>query len=161
MGGKRLDSVDKIIWVSPFLGVLDVASTLYVESLGYSLSQYEVGPIARIFVNTGLTYLYIPVYLLILGAFAYVLWYIKNKKLHSYRTFDKIIFLFLVGVACYIYVRITVTFIENFLLPYRIGGRVSWPLINLLIYLSTAFTLSLYLWRDVASWVRSNGNKKK
>lgn len=38
-----LDSVDKIIWVLPFLSVLDVISTLYVESLGYSLALYEAG----------------------------------------------------------------------------------------------------------------------
>jgi hypothetical protein len=156
-----LDSVDKVIWISPFLGVLDIVSTLYVESLGYSLSQYETGFLARVFINAGFTYLYIPVYLIILAVFAYALWYIKNRKLDSSRTFDKILFLFLVGAACYIYVRITVTFIGNFLLPYRVSGRVSWFLINLLIYLSTVFTLSLYVWRDVTVWVRSNGNKKK
>ncbi|MDI6691107.1 MAG: hypothetical protein QME50_04455 [Candidatus Bathyarchaeota archaeon] len=156
-----MDSVDKVIWVSPFLGVLDVVSTLYVESFGYSLSQYETGLLARIFINAGLTYLYIPVYLLTLIAFAYVLWFIKNRKLDSSRTFDKILFLFLVGAACYIYVRITAAFIGNFLLPYRVSGRVSESLINLLIYLSTAFTLTIYLWRDVILWVKANGNKKK
>jgi hypothetical protein len=158
---EKLDSVDKVILVSPFLGVLDVISTLYVESLGYSLSQYEAGFLARVFINAGFTYLYIPVYLVILAVFAYALWYIKNRKLDSSRTFDKILFLFLVGAACYIYVRITATFIGNFLLPYRISGRVSWSLINLLIYLSTAFSLSLYLWRDVIAWVRLNGSKKR
>lgn len=158
---EKLDSVDKVIWVSPFLGVLDIVSTLYVESLGYSLSQYEAGLLARIFINAGLTYLYIPVYLLILSAFAYALWFIKNRKLDSSRNFDKILFLLLVGAACYVYVRITVTFIGNFLLPYRVSGRVVGFLINLLIYLSTAFTLTIYLWRDVMMWVKSNGNKKK
>ena len=164
MGGvwmKKLDNVDKIIWVSPFLGVLDVVSTLYVESLGYSLSQYEVGLLAKIFVSAGLTYLYIPVYLLILSGFAYVLWYIKNRKLDSSRFFDKILFLFLVGTACYVYMQITVAFIGNLLLPYRVSGRISWSSINLLIYLSTAFTLTMYLWRDVMLWVKSNGIKKK
>ncbi|MGB9778124.1 MAG: hypothetical protein ACPLW8_01855 [Candidatus Bathyarchaeales archaeon] len=158
---KKLDNVDKIIWVSPFLGVLDVVSTLYVESLGYSLSQYEVGLLAKIFVSAGLTYLYIPVYLLILSGFAYVLWYIKNRKLDSSRFFDKILFLFLVGTACYVYMQITVAFIGNLLLPYRVSGRISWSSINLLIYLSTAFTLTMYLWRDVMLWVKSNGIKKK
>jgi len=32
-----VDNVDNVIWGFPFLGVLDVISTLYVESLGYSL----------------------------------------------------------------------------------------------------------------------------
>ncbi|MEM3823518.1 MAG: hypothetical protein QXH87_01145 [Candidatus Bathyarchaeia archaeon] len=158
---EKLDSVDKVIWVSPFLGVLDVISTLYVESLGYSLSQYEAGPLAKIFVNAGLTYLYIPVYLLTLSGFAYALWCIKNRKLDPSRTFDKILFLLLVGTACYVYMRITVAFIGNFLLPYRSSGRISWSSINLLIYLSTAFTLSLYLWRDVLVWVKSDDYKKR
>ncbi|MGQ9529932.1 MAG: hypothetical protein ACUVQX_04595 [Candidatus Bathycorpusculaceae bacterium] len=76
-----MDNVDKVICISPFLGVLDIISTLNVESLGYLLSEYEVGPLARIFVSAGLTYLYISVYLLILGAFAYILWYIKIGSL--------------------------------------------------------------------------------
>lgn len=156
-----MDSVDKVIWVSPLLGALDVISTLYVESLGYSLVRYEAGLLARIFINAGLTYLYIPVYLLILSGFAYVLWYIKNRKLEPSRTFDKILFLLLVGTACYVYMRITVAFVGNFLLPYRLSGRISWSSINLLIYLSTAFTLTLYLWRDVILWVKVGGNKKK
>jgi hypothetical protein len=74
-----------------------------------------------------------------------VLWYIKNKKLNPCVFFDKVIFLFLVGVACYIYVRLTIAFVGNFMLPYFVSGGVSWFSINLLVYLSTAFTLFFYL----------------
>jgi len=155
-----LDRVDKIIWILPFLSVLDVISTLYVESLGYSLALYEAGFFAGYFVGAGLTYVYIVIYLSSVSIVAYVLWYIKNKKLHSTVFFDKVIFLFLVAVAGYIYVRLTVTFVGNFLLPFLVSGRVSWFSINLLVYLSTAFTLFFYLWRDVIDWVRGNGGEK-
>lgn len=156
-----LDSVDKIIWILPFLSVLDVISTLYVESLGYSSVLYEAGFFAGYFVGAGLTYVYIVVYLSSVSIVAYVLWYIKNKKLDSSVFFDKVIFLFLVGVACYIYIRLTVAFIGNFVLPFLVSGRVSWFSINLLAYLSTAFTLFFYLRRDVIDWVRENGGKKE
>lgn len=156
-----MDNVDKVIWVLPFLGVLDVISTLYVESLGYSLALYEVGFFARYFVCAGLIYVYIVIYLLSVSVAAYLLWYIKNKKLNASLFFDKIIFLLLVGVVCYIYIRLTVTFVGNFLLPSFVGGRVSRFLVNLLIYLSTAFTLGFYLWRDVVAWVRVNGGEKE
>jgi hypothetical protein len=107
-----LDSVDKIIWILPFLSILDVISTLYVESLGYSSVLYEAGFFARYFVGAGLTCVYIVIYLSSVSIVAYVLWYIKNKKLNSSVFFDKVIFLILVGVACYIYVRLTVALSE-------------------------------------------------
>jgi hypothetical protein len=156
-----LDNIDKIIWILPFLSVLDVISALYVESLGYSLALYEAGFFAGYFVGAGLTYVYIVVYLSSVSIVAYVLWHIKNKKLNSSVFFDKVIFLFLVGVACYIYIRLTVAFIGNFVLPFLVSGRVSWFSINLLAYLSTAFTLFFYLRRDVIDWVRENGSKKE
>jgi len=156
-----LDSVDKIICVLPFLSVLDVIYTSYVESLGYSLALYEAGFFAGYFVGAGLTYLYIVIYLSGVSVVAYVLWYIKNKKLNSSVFFDKIIFLLLVGVACYIYVRLTIAFVGNFMLPYFVSRRAYWFSINLLVYLSTAFILFFYLWRDVVDWVRGNGGEKE
>jgi len=68
-----LDGVDKIIWVLPFLSVLDVVSTLYVESLGHSFALYEASSFAGYFVGAGLTYLYIVIYLLGVSVVAYVL----------------------------------------------------------------------------------------
>lgn len=156
-----MDNVDKVIWVLPFLGLLDVISTLYAEGLGYSLALYEVGFFARYFVGAGLAYIYIVIYLLGISMVAYVLWYIKNKKLDCSLFFDKIIFLFLVGVTCYIYIRLTVAFVGNFLLRFFVSGRVSWFLVTLLTYLSTASTLGFYLWRDVVAMVRANGGEKE
>lgn len=132
-----------------------------MESLGYSLALYEIGFFARYFVEADLTYVYIVIYLLSVSVVACLLWYIKNKKLDSSLFFDKIIFLLLVGVACYIYIRLTVTFVGNLLLPSFVDGRISRFLVNLLIYLSTAFTLGFYLWRDVIAWVRANGGEKE
>jgi len=123
---KQLDNIDKVIWILPFLGVLDVTSTLYVESLGYSLALCEPGFFARFFVVAGLIYFYIPAYLLIIVGLAYALWYIKNRKLDSSNFFDKIIFLFLVGVACYVYMRLTDAFIGNFIFG-RILSLVEFP----------------------------------
>lgn len=155
-----MDNVDKVIWVLPFLGVLDVISTLYLESLGYSLTLYESGPFARFFVSVGLFYFCIPVYLLIIAGFSYVFWYIKNRKLDSSNLFDKAIFLMLVGVTCYFCMRLTDAFIGNLSLPYLIRRGTSRLSIALLVYLSTAFSLGVYLWRDVASWVMPNEDKK-
>jgi len=125
------------------------------------LALYEGGFFAGYFVGAGLTYVYIVIYLSSVTIVAYVLWYIKNKKLNSSVFFDKVIFLFLVGVACYIYVRLTVASVGNFMLPYFVSGRACWFSINLLVYLSTAFTLFFYLWRDVINWVRGNGGEKR
>jgi hypothetical protein len=158
---KRLDSVDKVIWVLPLLGVFDVISTLYVDSLGYSLEQYETGFFARFFVGAGLIYIYVVIYLLTLSGLAYVLWFIKNKKLDSSLFFDKILYVFIVGVACFIYMTLTASFTGNLVIPYLASARVSWFSVIFLVYLSTVFTLIVYLWRDVAKWVRASGGEEK
>ncbi len=149
----KLDSVDKVIWVLPFLGVLDLISTLFVNSLGYSLMLYETGLLARYFASFGLTYVYIPIYLAILIMFSYLFWYIKNEKLDSSRFLDKIFFLLLLVVVFYVYMRLTAAFSINFLVPFLISGKLSLFSVNLLIYLSTAFTLILYTWQDVVRWI--------
>lgn len=156
-----MDSVDKVIWILPFLGVLDVISALYAESLGYSLVPYEIGLSARFFASIGLFYFYIPIYLLIIVGIAYILWYIKNRKLSPSDLFDKVVFLFLVGITCYLYMQLTVAFIGNFFLPYFVDGKISWSSVALLAILSTAFTLAYYLWRDVLTWLKTSENKKK
>jgi len=155
-----MDNIDKVIWVLPFLGVLDVVSTLYVSNLGYPLKFYETGVLANFFIFSGLTYVYIFVYLAILVFFSYLFWYIKNERLISSRFPDKILFLLLLGVVFYIYMRLTATFSINFLLPFLISGNLSNFSVSLLIYLSTAFTLVLYTWQDVIRWISENENRK-
>jgi hypothetical protein len=156
-----LDNVDKVILTLPILGTLDVLSTLYVESLGYSLEAYEVGFFASFFVHSGLAFFYAIVYLLIISALAYFLWFIKNKELTPSHFLDKILFVLLIVVVYYVFVGLTVVSVGNFLLPGFVEGRVLRFPVILLTYLSTAVTLSLYLWQDIARWLKANGNKKE
>jgi hypothetical protein len=155
-----LDNVDRVIFVLPFLSVLDVISTFYVASLGFSPALYQVGFLARYFVSAGFTYVYIVVYLLSVSVVASVLWHIKNRKLNS-SLFDKIILLLVIGVAYYIYVRLTATFVGNFMLPFFASGRLSEFSVNVLVYSSTSLALGSYLWRDVVAWMRRNGREKE
>jgi hypothetical protein len=161
--GRSLDSVDKIIWVLPVLAVLDVVSTFYVDSLGYSIAYYEQGFFASFFVQAGLifAYVYAVVYVLIIFGISYVLWYIKNKKLKSTDAFDKAIFLVLVGVTCFIYVRLTVAFITNFFLPNILERGIDLFWLDMVVSLASLFTLVYYMWYDVVGWVRSNGARKQ
>jgi hypothetical protein len=158
-----LDAVDKVIWVCPFLAFLDVVSTFYVESEGYSLELYERGFFASFFLREGSVYFYLysAIYLLIMVGIAYAFWYIKNKGLNPSRIFDKVFFLALLGALVYIYMRLTAAFAINFFLPSIIerGTSVAW--LTLVIYLSCLLSLGIYLWQPVLSWVRSNDSRKK
>lgn len=113
-----LDSVDNIIRILPFLSVLRYLHFICGKFRVYSLALYEAGFFVGHFVDAGLTCVYIVIYLSSVSIVAYVLWYIKNKKLNSSVFFDKGIFLFLVGVACYICVRLTVAFVGILCYPF-------------------------------------------
>jgi hypothetical protein len=154
-----LDSVDWVIGILPLLAVLDVASTLYVQSLA-NPSLHEVGFFANFFAKAGLLYVYIPVYLLLIIGLTYVLWYVKNKELDSSRTFDKIIFLLLVVVACFTYMTLTAAFIGNFFLPSIVSRGINFSAIQVVIYASTAFSLGFYIWHDVITWVKGHGEEE-
>ena len=154
-----LDSVDKIIWVLPFLAVMDVISTFYVQSQNFDLQEYEVGFFARLALLSGLIYVYAVIYVVIIIGFSYALWYIK-KKLTPSHIFDKVIFVFLVAVTGYIYVTISATFIVNFFLPAIIQRGVNWSNVVLVTYVATLASLIFYVWRDVIVWLRTEGEKK-
>jgi len=156
-----LDNVDKIIWILPGLGLFDVASTFYMEYLGFHLELYEGGVFAAFFVGSAWIYVYAVAYLLGLCALSYVLWDIKNKRLDQSMLGDKVVYLFLVGAACFAYVRVTMAFTNNLLLPYYISRQIGAELITLLVVSSMFFTLGLYLWRDVLKWVKPDGKEKK
>jgi len=158
-----LDSVDKIIWVLPVLAVLDAVSTFYVNSLGYSIADYERGFFASLFIQAGLifAYAYAVIYVLIIFGISYVLWYIKNRKLKTTDTLDKAIFLVLIGVTCFIYVRLTVAFITNFFLPNILERGIDLFSLDVVVTLASLFTLVYYMWYDVVAWVRSNGTRKQ
>jgi dolichyl-phosphate-mannose--protein O-mannosyl transferase len=137
-----------------------VASTLHVQNLrGPSL--HEIGFFANFFAKVGLLYIYIPVYLLLIIGIAYVLWYIKNKGLNSSRKVDKVVFLFLVVVACFVYMTLTAAFIGNFFLPSIVSRGINWFTIQAVIYASTAFSLAVYIWHDVLAWIKTDSKESE
>lgn len=158
-----LDNADKVIWILPVLGLLDVISTFYIESVGYPLETYEAGVFARFFVSVGGVAIYVYAALYVLGfvGFVYALWDIKNKRLDSSVLFDRCLFLFLVGVACFIFARLSVAFAENLLLPYFVGGTVSLTSTSVFLYSVVTIGLAFYIWRDVVIWVRGYGDKEE
>jgi hypothetical protein len=156
-----LDSVDKVIWILPFLAVADVATTLYVQSLGYSLFAYEAGYFALMAVLTDLIYVYAFVYVLIIAGFSFILYYIK-KKLDPLRVFDKVLFLFLVIVTGYIYTTLTATFIGNLVMPLaETRGLGWWHMVRILAYFSCVLSLAFYLWHDVVTLARTKGGENE
>ena len=161
IGGAALDSVDKVIWILPFLAVADVATTLYAQSLGYSLFAYEAGYFALMAVLADLIYVYAFVYVLIIAGFSFILYYIK-KKLDPLRVFDKVLFLFLVVATGYIYTTLTATFIGNLVVPLAETRVVGWwYTVRILAYFSCVLSLFFYLWHDVLKWVRTKGDKNE
>jgi hypothetical protein len=157
-----LDAIDKVIWVCPFLSLLDVTSTFYIRSQGYLLEVYERGFFASLSVAAGSVYVYVyaVIYLLIMVGIAYVLWYIKKRELQPSRIFDKVFFLAVIGVVFYIYMRLTATFLVNFLLPTIIERGINVFSLTLVIYGTSAFSLTIYLFQPILSWV-SRGDDKK
>lgn len=156
-----MDSVDKVIWILPFLAVADVATTLYAQSLGYSLLEYEAGYFALMAVLADLIYVYAFVYVLIIAGFSFILYYIK-KRLDPLRVFDKVLFLFLVVATGYIYTTLTATFIGNLVVPLAGTRGVGWwYMVRILAYFSCVLSLVFYLWHDVLKWVRTKGEKNE
>jgi magnesium-transporting ATPase (P-type) len=158
-----LDTVDKTIWILPFFAVLDAASTFYAASRELDLRDIERGLFASFFANLGMAYayLYAVVYVLIIVGISYFMWYIKNKKLNASNSVDKVVFLILVGVTCFVYVRLTVAFVTNFFLPYLLERAINLYWLTVIVGLSALFSLGLYMWRDVLAWVNADGGEKK
>ena len=156
-----MDSVDKAFWVIPILGILDVTSTLYMTSLGYHPRVLEIGFFARVSEPSSLVYGFAAAYVVGLFALAYALSHVKSKWLDAQHSADKVVFLLLVVILCILYVGVTAAFAGNLLLPYVADGSVSQPVMSLVLYLSTAFSLGLYIWHDVLGWLRANESKKQ
>lgn len=151
-----------MIWILPFLALFDVISTFYAWGKVSSLQGYNWEFFAS-FVSVGSTYAYFyaAVYLLIVVGIAYVLLFIKNKVLKPPRTPDRVIFLILVGVVFYIYMRIAAALLMNFFLPSIIERGLSMSELPLIIYAGSVLSLGFYVWDNVLAWVRNSGDKKK
>ena len=151
-----------MIWVLPFLALLDIISTFYVAGQGYSLGFYEGGSFSIFFVGGGsiYSYFYAVIYMLVVAGLAYLLWHIKNKVLEPSRAFDKALFVIVVVVTVYIYASLTVAFLLNFFLPEIITRGISIPMLTVVIYGGSIVSLGIYLWRAILSWVRSGESKR-
>ncbi|MDH7563320.1 MAG: hypothetical protein QHH24_00340 [Candidatus Bathyarchaeota archaeon] len=150
-----MDRVDMVIWILPVLAVLDVATTLHTMSKSESLALREVGVFASFFTKLGLIYLYIPLYVLCIICVAFILWFIK-KNLNPEHSGDKVIFLLLVGAACYIYTIITAAFIVNLFLPTIIERGINIFHIEILVYGASIASLVFYIWSDVTAWIKTD-----
>lgn len=157
-----MDSIDKGIWILPFLAVLDVISTFSVIGQDYPLQYYEYGMLASFFVRAGTAYvsLYIFIYLLIIVGFSYMVSNIKSRRLKRSEPSDKILFLLLVSATCYAYTRLTVAFSMNFFLPLLVARSVDLVWLSIVVGLGASFSLMLYIWPDLRAWVESNGKEK-
>jgi hypothetical protein len=157
-----LDEIDNVIWILPFLCLLDIISTFYAAGQGYSLEFYEGGSLPSFFVAGGIVYgyFYSVIYMLIIVGTAYFLWQIKNKVLEPSRTLDKALFVLLLAVAVYIYARLTAALLLNFFLPEIVARGISMPMLTVAIYMGCVVSLGFYLWSAAVSWVRSGGSKR-
>lgn len=156
-----MDAIDNVIWILPFLALLDVISTFYVAS--QNSPSYEWGVFALFFVGAGpfYVYLYAMIYLLIVVGIAYLLLFVKNKELNPSRRLDKAVFLILIGIVFYIYMRLTAAFIMNFFLPTIKQRGLGMVQLTVIIYAGSALSLGFYLWDTVLSWMRYDASEKK
>jgi hypothetical protein len=156
-----LDEVDNVIWILPFLALLDIVSTFYAAGQEPSMVPYEGGSFSNFFVAGSIyVYLYAVIYMLIIIGITYLLWHIKNSVLEPSRAFDKALFVVVVVVAMYVYARLTAAFLLGFFLPEIISRGINILNLAVIIYAFSFVSLSIYIGRTVLSWVTSGGSKK-
>lgn len=157
-----MDNVDTVIWILPFLALFDVISTFYAWSKVSSLQGYNWEFFANFVSASSIyAYFYAAVYILFVVGIAYVLMYIKNKVLKPSRTPDRVIFLVLVGVVFYIYMRMAAALLMNFFLPSIIERGLNMFELPLVIYAGCILSLGFYVWDTVLAWERNSGDKEK
>lgn len=137
------------IWVLPILGVIDVFTTFYIINLGYSMEEYEVGFLASYFARMGLLFYYVPLYLLILFTFSFVLWKIKNSLDPSSST-DRFLFGVLIFVLCFVYGRLSMAIVSNIMLPNYLQGRPFLPkgLTDVFVFIVSVFQIVWFIKDD-------------
>jgi hypothetical protein len=150
-----LDRVNKVILFLPFWALLDVASTLYTESRGYSLALYEVGLFARFFVHAGLTHVYAVAYFLIVAGFACFFWFAKNRVLTPSHVFDRVLFVLLVCGLGYMYVVFASTIVGNLFLPSVLERHISSSAIFAVVAAGTIVCLAFYVRHDVMLYLKA------
>ena len=155
-----LDSIDKVLWVLPFLAVLDVVAALYVKSLGTPYSGYDVGLFAKLLFTTSQTYLYIHVFVYLIVAFGIItaLLYVKSR-LNPSCAVGRMGLLAVVGITCVVYVVLSEGFIINFFLQPILDRGIDLFWLAGVVYFAAAFSVGFQIWHDVIAWMRSNGKK--
>lgn len=109
-----MDKIDFLIFLLPLFGVFDVASTLYADSLGYSLLTYEAGFFAQYFLQRGLLSFYIVFYVAILACMSFAFFYIK-RHLRPHLALDTAVFFLLIAAVFYAEARLTGVVLSNFM----------------------------------------------
>lgn len=152
-----MDSVDKIICVSPFLAILDVIAALYVKGLGDPFARYKVGLFANFLSGTEMLnlYVYAVAYLIVMFALAIALLYAKDR-LDSSSKQGRLGLLAVAGIAGVFYVILSEGFIVNFFLRSILERGIDFLFwLTGVVYLAAAFSVGFYVWHDVVAWVRS------
>jgi hypothetical protein len=152
-----LDSVDKVMCVSPFLAILDVIAALYVKGLGDPFARNKVGLFANLLSGTDLLslYIYAVAYLIVMFGLAIALLYAKDR-LDSSSEHGGLGLLAVAGIAGVLYVVLSEGFIVNFFLRSILERGIDFLFwLTGVVYLAAAFNVGFYVWHDVVAWVRS------
>jgi len=144
-----LGRLNMAIWVLPVLGVLDIFTTFHIANLGYSIEKYEVGLFAGYFARMGLLHYYVPLYILILFAFSFILWTIKNS-LDPNSGIDRFLFGVLIFVLCFVYGKLSMVIASNILLPNYLQGRLFLPkgLVEVFVFIASVFQIAWFIKDD-------------
>jgi hypothetical protein len=151
----KLSNLQKAIVILPFLGLEDVLSTFYAEYGGYSLKVYESGSLARLFMDAGWLYLYIPLYLVILSCMALIMFYIQNN-LRPSLLLDKVVFLLLVGVVCFMDAFLSSVIVSNLLFGLGKHTTVNMSGVRVLTGVSVGFAILAYMKNEAVQFLSSN-----
>lgn len=151
-----LSNLEKAIVILPILGVEDVLSTLYIEYSNRPLKVYETGFFAKYFLNVGLLYLYIPIYLVILLGIAWVMLYIRRSLKPSFLL-DKVVFILLIGATCFMDSFLSGVIVSNILIGL---GRTLNPIelmdvMRVLVGISVGFTIISYIKKEAVEFLSS------
>lgn len=150
-----MDRVDKLILLLPLWSLLDIASTFYTESQGYSLVLYEAGLLAGLFVRMGLTHVYLAAYLLIVAGIVCFFWVAKNRVLTPSYLLDRVLLGFLVCGLGYMYVVFVSTISGNLLLPVIVEHRINLSIVHTLGAAGAMLCLAFYVRHDVMLYLKA------
>ncbi|MEM2975255.1 MAG: hypothetical protein QXE76_04720 [Candidatus Bathyarchaeia archaeon] len=150
----KFSNLQKAIVILPFLGVEDVLSTLFVEYSGYSLQVHESGSLARYFIDMGLFYLAIPLYLAILSFMALAMLHIRDS-LKSSLLLDKAVFLLLVGTVCFMDAFLSSVVVSNLLFGLGKHLTVNMEGVRILTGISVGFAVLAYAKNEIAEFLGS------